>query len=102
MGEWAVVAEDGAGLLGFGSLDGDCVSALYVRAGAQRRGLGDALLRAVVAEAERRAVGVLRAEASAFSLGLFERSGFAVTETEPIERAGVAFQRHLVARALGG
>lgn len=68
VGEVSVVAGDATGALGFASLAGDRVSGLYVRGDAQRRGVGGTLLRALVAEAERRAVQTLRAEASAFSL----------------------------------
>ena len=100
LGEWAVVAEGESGPLGFAALDGDRVSGLYVRGDAQRRGLGGRLLGAVVAEARRRGLQALRAEASVFSLGLFERWGFRVTEVERIVRGGVSFDRSLVMREL--
>ena len=98
LGAWSVVAADAPGgrLLGFGALDGDRVSGLYVAGDAQRRGVGGALLAAVVAEARRRGVARLRAEASVFSLGLFRRHGFAVVGADRIERRGVVFERSLV------
>ena len=100
LGEAAILAADADGVLGFAALDGDRVCGLYVRGDAQRRGLGDRLLTAIVAEARARGVARLRAEASAFSVDLFERHGFGLTETEQIVRGGVAFDRHLVARDL--
>ena len=101
VGEHAVVAEDAGGVLGFANLDGDRVSALYTRGDAQRRGLGGRLLRAIVAEAERRGVRTLRAEANVFSLGLFERHAFRTVGRERVVRGGVAFERPLVTRELG-
>ena len=100
LGEAAIVAEDAGGLLGFAALDGDRVCGLYVRGDAQRRGLGGRLLTAIVAEARARGVARLRAEASAFSVGLFARHGFRVTETDRVVRGGVTFDRYLVARDL--
>ena len=100
LGEAAIVAEGADGVLGFAALDGDRVCGLYVRSDAQRRGLGDRLLTAIVAEARARGVARLRAEASAFSVGLFARHGFRVTETDRVVRGGVTFDRYLVARDL--
>jgi putative acetyltransferase len=42
----------------------------------------------------------LYAEASEFSLGLFEKCGFHIYDTEIVERQGVQFKRYLVERNL--
>jgi putative acetyltransferase len=97
-----LVAEDETGPIGFAGLAPDGhVTALYVRPGRMRRGVGTALLDAVLARAAARGFGRLYAEASLFSLPLFERAGFVVTDVETVERRGVRFERHRVVWAEG-
>jgi len=94
-----LVAEDDTGPIGFAGLAPDGhVTALYVRPDRMRRGVGRALLGAVLARAAARGIGRLYAEASAFSLPLFERAGFTVERVEVVERGGVRFERHRVVR----
>ncbi|MDX1420412.1 MAG: GNAT family N-acetyltransferase [Rubricoccaceae bacterium] len=96
------VAEDETGPIGFAGLAPDGhVTALYVRPDRMRRGVGSALLDAVLARAETLGLGRLYAEASLFSLPLFERAGFTRSHVERIERRGVRFERHHVVRVAG-
>lgn len=97
------VAEEGGAAVGFAVLcDDGRVGALYIRGDRQGRGIGRRLLEAVLGAARARGEARLYAEASAFSLPLFERVGFAVVGTERVERDGVWFERHLVERVLEG
>ena len=97
----AFVAEDKRGIAGFVTLEPDGrVAMLHVRGDRQRRGLGGRLLAVAVGAAVAGGVGRAYAEASAFSLRLFLRAGFAVVEVETVARAGVSFERHRVERRL--
>ena len=96
---WIILATDGKRTLGFAGLAaGGHVTALYVLPEASRHGLGSALLRAVLAEAERQGHDELRAEASHLSRPLFERQGFRVVEVERLERDGVTVERFRMTR----
>ena len=74
------------------------IASVYVAPGQARRGLGTALLEHALAAHPRPASGRWYAEASRLSLPLFLHRGFDEVGTERSERAGVAFERHLVER----
>lgn len=81
--------------LGFATLSHDGhLSLLYVSPDHQRQGLGGLLLETALAAASLLGLHRLTTEASAFSLGLFLRHGFALSELETVERGGVSFTRH--------
>lgn len=91
----SLVAEDETGPIGFTGLDPDGhVTALYVRSDRMRRGVGSALLAAVMDLARQRGISQLYTEASAVSRPVFERAGFRVAEIETIERRRVLFERY--------
>ena len=95
------VAEDERGVAGFVTLEPDGrVAMLHVRGDRQRRGLGGRLLAVAVGAAAEGGAERAVAEASAFSLPLFLRAGFAVVEVETVVREGVTFRRHRVERRL--
>lgn len=96
------IAEDETGAVGFGALaDDGHVAALFVRGDRQRRGVGRALLAALVEQAHEGGVGRLYAEASVFSLPLFLQAGFVQMGTDVFERDGVEIGRALVRRDMG-
>ncbi|QQE63766.1 GNAT family acetyltransferase [Leptolyngbya sp. BL0902] len=92
-----VVNADQPLMLGFGGLaiDGH-ITALYVRHDCLGQGVGSHLLTALLEKARQDRIPRLYAEASAFSLGLFQKFGFRHTATDRVERGGVTFDRHLV------
>lgn len=94
-----IVAEEEDGIVGFAGLGADGhVTALYVRADRMRRGIGSALLRAVIERAEAQEIGRLYTEASAFSRPVFERHGFRLDAVEVVERRGATFERYRMVR----
>lgn len=95
------VATDDTGILGFAGIGADGhVASTYVRHDCIGQGIGSMLMQAVVEEAKRQGTRRLRAEASEFSLGLFEKFGFRLYDTEVVDRQGVEFKRYLVERSL--
>ena len=72
----ALVCEAEAGPLGFGCLDGDEIKRFYVLPSAQGVGVGTRLFVALEAEARRRGLRRLTAQASPSSVSFFERCGF--------------------------
>jgi putative acetyltransferase len=93
------VAEDETGLIGFAGIAEDGhVSATYVRGDRVRQGVGSALMQILLAHAAQCQFQRLYAEASEFSLGLFQKFGFHCYATEIINRQGVQFKRYLVER----
>ena len=85
--------------LGFAGLEpGGRVASLFVVPAAARRGIGQALLRRLLAEAGGRGLRQLTAEASAFSRPLFERFGFELVGVERVALRGVAFERYAMRR----
>ena len=99
VGATTFVAEGETGLLGFSGLDPDGrVASLYVRPDRMRQGIGAALLRRVLEEAEGRGLGRLWTEASVFSKPVFERHGFTVAEVERVQRRGAVFTRYRMVR----
>lgn len=95
--------ERGGEMLGFGGLEArggalGRIASLYVNAGAQRQGVGTALLVALLQEARQRDITRLTTEASVFSRPLFARHGFVLEEIETVERGSVTFRRYLMTR----
>lgn len=97
LGVTTFVAEDDSGILGFAGIgeEGHVVST-YVRKDYLRRGVGSILMQAVLEQARELKLKRLSAEASAFSLGLFQKLGFQIYDMEVVDRQGVEFQRYLV------
>jgi putative acetyltransferase len=96
-----LVVEDESGITGFAGLAADGhVTALYVRSDRMRRGIGSALMRAVIERAEAQGIVRLYTEASAFSRAVFERFGFRLDEVEVVERRGATFERYRMSRDL--
>jgi L-amino acid N-acyltransferase YncA len=96
------VAVIGAEVVGFcGIADDGHVASVYVRPDRCGQGMGRKLLRWVLVRHPGPTSGRYYAEASAFSLSLFERCGFRQIGSEQTIRDGVAFERFLVARAAG-
>jgi putative acetyltransferase len=90
-------------LLGFAGIAQDGhVTALYVRPEVGRCGLGSRLLQAVIDCSQTKGIERLYAEASRFSLPLFEKFGFVQYDTETVIRAGETFERYLVERVSQG
>ena len=84
-------------ILGFGGLATDGhITALYVRHNCLGQGIGSHLLTTLLNQAHQEKMTRLYAEASAFSLGLFQTFGFRHYATDRVERGGVEFERYLV------
>jgi putative acetyltransferase len=103
LGVTTYVAVDDTGLLGFAGIgDNGYVASVYVRHDCLHRGIGSVLIQAVLAHAQEKQIQRLYAEASEFSLGLFQKFGFSQYDTEVVDRNGVQFTRYLVERVLAG
>ncbi|MBW4483826.1 MAG: GNAT family N-acetyltransferase [Tildeniella torsiva UHER 1998/13D] len=95
------VAEDDTAILGFAGIGDDgYVASTYVRHDCLHRGVGSLLMQAVLAHAQEKQIQRLYAEASEFSLGLFQKFGFSQYDTEVVDRNGVQFTRYLMERQL--
>lgn len=91
------VAEDATGIVGFSGIEPTGrVPSLYVRHDRVCQGVGSRLLRTVLDHAERHAIAPLDAEATAFSLPLFQRFGFRLVNTEQVSKGGVTFTKYFV------
>ena len=87
-------------VVGFcGIADDGHVASIYVRPDRFGKGIGSRLLLAALRRHPEPTSGRYRAEASLFSLPLFERCGFRQTGSERAGRQGAAFERFLVERA---
>jgi len=75
---FVIVAEAESEILGFGALDTDRgrVRAVYVRPAHARKGIGSAILRALISEAKRLGLGQLHCHASLNAREFYERRGF--------------------------
>lgn len=95
------VAVDETQVLGFAGIGNDGhVLSVYVRYDSLGGGIGSALMQHLLQHAQTHSIQRLYAEASEFSLGLFQKFGFRLYETEQVERGGVKFHRYLVERLL--
>lgn len=91
------VATDETGIVGFVGIEADGhVSSTYVRGDRLHQGIGSALMRVPLDYAAAQQMTRLYAEASKFSLGLFQKFGFRLYDTEFVDFNGVAFSRYLV------
>ena len=111
-----LVAEQGGQILGYAYASAyrlrpayryTIENSVYVRAGCERRGIGHALLRALLAQCERggfrQVIAIIGDSANAASIGLHRRLGFRMVGT--LRSAGFKFGRWvdvvLMQRALG-
>ncbi|MGK7890169.1 MAG: N-acetyltransferase family protein [Leptolyngbyaceae cyanobacterium] len=86
-------------ILGFaGIADNGHVVSTYVRHDCLQQGIGSTLLQTLLDYAQSHDIQRLYAEASLFSLGLFNKFGFDIYGTELVERHRVQFERYLVER----
>lgn len=91
------IATDETGILGFaGIAENGRVTATYVRKDRIRQGIGSLLMEQILEYAYHQKMPHLYAEASEFSLGLFQKFGFYIYDTEIVDRHGVEFKRYLV------
>ncbi|MBD1915578.1 MULTISPECIES: GNAT family N-acetyltransferase [Cyanophyceae] len=99
LGVTTFVAENDTAILGFAGIGDDgYVASTYVRHDCLHRGIGSVLMQAVLTHAQEKQIQRLYAEASEFSLGLFQKFGFSQYDTEVVDRNGVQFTRYLVER----
>lgn len=92
----ALVGGETAGFCGIS--DAGHVASIYVAPDRARQGIGRALLDGVMRRHPLPTSGRFHAEASLFSLGLFESLGFRRCGREVCDRGGVSFERLLVER----
>lgn len=84
-------------ILGFGGLATDGhITALYVRHDRLGQGIGSYLLTTLLEKARQEQMPRLYAEASTFSLGLFQKLGFRHCGSDRVEHNGAEFDRYLV------
>ncbi len=101
LGVTTYIAEDDSGVVGFAGIgENGYVASAYVRHDRLHQGIGSLLMQAVLTHAQEKQLQRLYAEASEFSLGLFQKFGFSQYDTEVVERNGVQFTRYLVERVL--
>ncbi|MBE9209735.1 GNAT family N-acetyltransferase [Nostoc sp. LEGE 06077] len=94
------IATDETGILGFaGIAEEGHVTSTYVRSDLIRQGIGSTLMEKILEYAQMHKIERLYAEASEFSLGLFQKFGFYIYDTEIVDRQGVKFKRYLVERS---
>lgn len=94
-----LIAEDETGILGFAGIAQDGhVTAVYVKSDRIRQGIGSTLMQEILEYAHLYKIKRLYAEASEFSLGLFQKFGFHIYDFEIVDRKGVKFKRYLVER----
>lgn len=99
LGVTTYVAVDATGIVGFAGIAADGhVASTYVRSDRLHQGLGSRLMQTVLEHAHHHQIPRLYAEASEFSLGLFQKFGFQLYATEIVDRQGVKFTRYLVER----
>jgi putative acetyltransferase len=102
-GRFAVVAEEAGRLIGFADLEPDGhLDRLYVSADHQRRGVAQALLSAVAAEARRLGLARLFTEASITARPFFAAHGFTVLAEQVVLCRGVEFVNYRMERVFGG
>jgi putative acetyltransferase len=100
-GRFVPVAEEVGRPVGFAELEPNGhIDRVYVSADHQRRGLGQQLLTAVVAEARRVGLARLFTEASITARPFFEVQGFAVLAPQVVTCRGVEFVNYRMERVL--
>ena len=100
-GRFVAVAEAEGRPVGFAELEPDGhIDRFYVSADHQRRGVGRALLAALVAEARRLGVVRLFTEASITARPFFESQGFAVLAPQVVTCRGEKFVNYRMERLL--
>lgn len=101
LGVTTYIAADDSGIVGFAGVgENGYVASAYVRHDRLHQGIGSLLMQATLAHAQENCIQRLYAEASEFSLGLFQKFGFSQYATEVVDRNGVQFTRYLVERIL--
>ncbi len=96
-----VATIDGA-VVGFTDLDeSGYVDMLFVHPGAGRRGVGTALVAAIVGQARREGLDLLTTHASKTARPVFERAGFEVELEQQVSRHGVVLTNYRMRRDLG-
>ncbi|MGB3199752.1 MAG: GNAT family N-acetyltransferase [Nodosilinea sp.] len=101
LGVTTYLAQNDTGILGFAGIgDNGYVVSAYVRHDCLHQGIGSLLMQAILTHAQEKQLQRLYAEASEFSLGLFQKFGFSQYDTEVVDRNGVTFTRYLVERIL--
>jgi putative acetyltransferase len=100
-GRFVAVAEAEGRPVGFADLEPDGhIDRFYVSADHQRRGVGRAMLAALVAEARRSGVARLFTEASITARPFFESQGFAVVTPQVVTCRGETFVNYRMERLL--
>ena len=100
-GRFVPVAEEDGRPVGFAELEPDGhIDRVYVSADHQRRGIGQLLLAAVVAEAQRVGLTRLFTEASITARSFFESQGFAVLAPQVVTCRGAEFVNYRMERVL--
>jgi GNAT superfamily N-acetyltransferase len=99
-GETVLVAERGAALLGYASLRGAELTALFVRPSASRRGVASALLARVEALARRRGLARLRVDAARSGVAFYAARGFAGRRVVRVPLPGAALLAVRMTKAL--
>ncbi len=91
------LAVDTTGILAFFGIESDGhIASAYVRRDRVRQGIGATLIQTLLDHAKSNNIKRLYAEASEFSVALFQKSGFHLYDTEVVDRQGVDFKRYLV------
>ena len=102
-GRFVPVAEEAGRLVGFAELEQEGhIERVYVSADHQRRGIGQQLLAAVVAEARDAGIARLFTEASITARPFFEAQGFIVLTPQVVTCRGAEFVNYRMERALVG
>jgi putative acetyltransferase len=99
-GALTIVAIVEGGPVGFGSLKGDVIDMLFVAPAVAGRGVGTALLDALVKLAAARGVRKLTSEVSDTALLVFERQGFAAERRNAVQIDGQWLANTTMAKTL--
>lgn len=95
------VAEQDGRILGFGELLSDGhIDRFFSHKDYQGKGVGTALMEAIVTEARRIGVSRLHSNVSITARPFFERRGFRVVTAQEVERRGVTFRNYKMERFL--
>jgi putative acetyltransferase len=95
------VAEVNGAIAGFMAMKGDgCIDLAYVAPEAMGRGIGKELYDAVLADAVRKDLSRLYAEASHIARPFFERQGWSVVAPQTVQRGGVSIPNFMMEKRL--